>query len=187
MIIPFYLPTSIALLLLISSPLAMSNSNSSIHSSSSLMLDWRLISDQVMGGRSNGQLIKERQDDYDCLHLTGKVTTENNGGFLQIAHDLTEAERTDASAAQGLKMMVRGNHETYNIHLRTFDLWLPWQSYRASFEATEQWQTIEVPFSSFLPYKTSKRLDIGKLKRLGIVGIGRNFNADICVAGVQFY
>ncbi len=140
-----------------------------------------------MGGRSSGDLSLDSVDEMDCLHLTGQVTTENNGGFIQMTHELTGAERADASRASGLVMLVRGNSETYNLHLRTFDLWLPWQSYRVSFETTNEWQSIKVPFTSFLPYKTRKPLEVQRIKRVGIVGIGRNFEADVCLAGLAFY
>ena len=55
---------------------------------------------------------------------------------------------------------VYGNDETYNLHLRTADLWLPWQSYRATFQAPASWQTVQLPFVEFSPYKTSKALDL---------------------------
>ncbi len=179
--------TGILMLTLLTHGVSMSDSIPDPRKPSSLMNDWQLISDQVMGGRSSGTLNTEAIENIDCLHLTGQVTTENNGGFLQMAHELTTNEREQALQAVGFKMRVRGNNETYNIHLRTFDLWLPWQSYRASFNANEQWQLVTVPFSSFLPYKTSKPLNVEKIKRLGIVGIGRDFNADICVAELTFY
>ena len=84
-------------------------------------------------------------------------------------------------------MDVYGNDEAYNLHLRTDDLWLPWQSYRATFQAPAHWQTVQLPFSDFTPYKTSKTLDLGELERIGVVAIGRAFRADVCVARLGFY
>lgn len=155
--------------------------------SASLMNEWHLISDQVMGGKSFGQITRDEDHLYQCLHLKGNVTTENNGGFLQIAHDLTASERANAEQATGIRLLVRGNNESYNIHLRTSDLTLPWQSYRASFEAVSNWQQISLPFKDFEAYKTSAPLALKKLHRIGLVAIGRNFEADICMADMQFY
>jgi hypothetical protein len=154
---------------------------------SSLMLDWRLISDQVMGGVSSGVLKLDQSQQYSCLHMQGTVSTANNGGFIQIAHDLTESEQFNASDAQGLRLLVRGNNQTYNLHLRTSDLWLPWQSFRASFDASDEWQHVSLNFDQFKAYKTSIKLNSKKIKRIGVVAIGRDFEADICVAGLEFY
>lgn len=69
----------------------------------------------------------------------------------------------------------------------TSDLWFPWQSYRASFKATSDWQTIRIPFSDLDAYKTSQKFRQNKLKRIGLVGIGRDFLADLCLASIRFY
>jgi hypothetical protein len=82
---------------------------------------------------------------------------------------------------------VYGNNEEYNIHLRTEDIWLPWQSYRATFTAVPEWKTHYVPFTEFAPYRINKALDPSRLKRIGFVAIGRKFNADLCIGKVGFY
>ena len=153
----------------------------------SLLHNWRLISDQVMGGRSSGRFAAEQSGQYFCLHLQGSVTTENNGGFLQIAHDLSEPERLAASLSTGIRMLARGNNESYNLHLRTSNLSLPWQSFRSSFHAVDEWREIVLPFDQFSAYKTSSKLDIKKIRRIGILAIGRDFEADVKVTDFGFY
>ena len=140
-----------------------------------------------MGGQSSGRFAAEQPGQYFCLHLEGSVTTENNGGFLQIAHDLSESERLAASLSAGVRMMVLGNNESYNLHLRTSDLSLPWQSFRSSFYAADEWREILLPFDHFSAYKTSRKLDVKKINRIGIVAIGRDFEADVKVADIGFY
>ena len=154
---------------------------------SNLGIEWRLVTDQVMGGISSGKLTLDTYRGSDCLRMQGNVSTENNGGFVQIALSLSDKDDFDASAFAGIKMEVAGNNEDYNIHFRTSDLWFPWQSYRASFEATNDWQTIRVPFSDLDAYKTSQKFRQNKLKRIGLVGIGRDFLADLCLASIRFY
>lgn len=145
----------------------------------------RLVTDGVMGGVSSGELQLTERAGRSCLQLSGGVSTENNGGFIQVSVPL------DASGAaveyDGIRIEVLGNGETYNLHLRTTDLWLPWQSYRADFVAGLQWRRIDLPFDAFKPYRIDAPLRIEKIKRIGVVAIGRNFEADICIGRMVFY
>jgi len=148
---------------------------------------WRLVTDGVMGGRSSGQLAAEHIDGRDCLRLRGDVSLENNGGFVQMALDIdTDSARTLLDR-NGIELDVYGNGETYNLHLRTTDLWLPWQSWRATFTAPAGWQTVRLPFADFSAYRTGKTLRLDRLERIGLVAIGRAFTADLCVARVALY
>ncbi len=154
---------------------------------SRLGLEWRLFTDQVMGGISSGQLTTDSYKDRKCLRMQGDVSTENNGGFVQIALSLSKLKHFDASAFSGIEIEIAGNNELYNLHLRTSGLWLPWQSYRASFWASEEWQKIRIPFSDFESYKTTQKFRQDKIKRIGLVAIGREFRADLCLASIKFY
>ena len=154
---------------------------------SNLGTEWRLVTDQVMGGESEGELTLDTYKNRNCLRMRGNVTTENNGGFVQIALSLSEDDVFDATDYTGIEIEVAGNNENYNIHVRTAGLWFPWQSYRFNFEATTDWQTLRFPFDEIKPYKTSKRFPQHRLKRIGLVGIGRDFQADLCVASVKLY
>ena len=154
---------------------------------STIGADWRLLTDRVMGGVSQGSLSPELYRDKKCLRMKGEVSTENNGGFVQMALDLNGGKEFDASNFQGLELMVTGNNEVYNLHYRTSGLWMPWQSYRASFKVTPQWGIVQLPFSMLTPYRTGKQFKPDQIKRIGLVAIGKNFNADLCVASVKFY
>jgi adhesin HecA-like repeat protein len=149
--------------------------------------DWRMFSDSVMGGISRGSLTLDTIDSKSCLRLRGDVSLDNNGGFIQAALDIERTEAADASGYQGLLLEVYGNGEEYNLHLRTDDVWLPWQSYRASFQAPTRWQSVKLPFKDFSGYRIGKRLDLKHLKRIGIVAIGREFTADLCIATLALY
>ena len=119
--------------------------------------------------------------------MRGDVTTENNGGFVQIALPLSEQDGFDATDYTGVELDVAGNNEAYNIHIRTTGLWFPWQSYRFTFEAMTEWKTLRFPFTEIKPYKSNKRFQQRRLMRIGLVGIGRDFQADLCVAAVKLY
>ena len=149
--------------------------------------NWRLVTDSVMGGVSKGTTKSIELDNKNCVVLQGSVSTDNNGGFIQIAYDIDKSQSKTAAQYQGIQIEVRGNVERYNIHLRTKDLWFPWQAFRATFETNGEWQTIRLPFNTFEPYKTGETLKVENLKRIGVVAIGRNFDANICVASIGFY
>ena len=149
---------------------------------------WRGVSDRVMGGISEASVARELVDDRACLRLTGDVRLENEGGFIQAALDLApDGGSFDASDFLGLRLLLRGNGERYSLHLRTPDNVRPWQSYRAQFTAGPAWETVELPFGSFAPYRLETPLDVTRLRRLGLVAIGRAFHADLAVADIGFY
>jgi len=148
---------------------------------------WRLITDGVMGGVSEGQLTVDNIDGRYCLRIQGDVRLDNNGGFVQAAVDLARKNIDNIADYTGLMLEAYGNDQQYNIHLRSDDIWLPWQSYRASFTAVPEWQTIYLPFADFTPYRIRKALNITKLKRIGLVAIGREFSADLCISKVALY
>lgn len=154
---------------------------------SNLGEEWRLVTDNVMGGVSSGTLKLNTYKGKNCLRMQGDVSTENNGGFVQIALSLDSEVPFDASTYDGIELEVAGNKESYNLHYRTSGLWFPWQSYRSVFDATDDWQTIRLPFNDVEAYKTTQSFRTNKLKRIGLVAIGRNFQADLCVASVKFY
>ena len=148
---------------------------------------WQLISDRVMGGVSNGTMVREMVAGRPAIRMRGDVSLENNGGFIQIALDLSpEGDAVDASAWRGMELDVFGNGEDYGVHLRTQDLERPWQSYRQSFRAEPRWQAIQLPFQDFVPHRTDISLNLARLKRLGIVAIGRAFSADLAVGGLRY-
>ena len=148
---------------------------------------WNLVTDGVMGGVSEGQLTVNMIEKRPCLRMRGDVSLENNGGFVQIALNLSDEVIQNIPEYSGVLVEVYGNSEQYNIHLRTEDIWLPWQSYRATFTAVPEWKTLYVPFTEFTPYRINKALDTSRLKRIGFVAIGRKFNADLCIGKVGFY
>lgn len=154
---------------------------------SNLGTDWRLITDNVMGGISSGSLTVENYQDKNCLRMQGNVSTENNGGFVQISLALSEQDSFDASAYAGIELEVAGNNGPYNIHIRSSGLMFPWQSYRASFDVSPDWQTVRIAFAELDAYRTFKSFKPNQLQRLGLVGIGRDFEVDLCLASVKFY
>jgi hypothetical protein len=144
---------------------------------------WRPFSDRVMGGVSEAVVTPAVIEGRACLRLTGDVRLENNGGFIQVARELAPAGETfDASGFAAVAITVRGNGETYGCHLRTPHAMRPWQSYRATFRAGPEWREVILPFADFVPHRLDAPLDIRRLRRIGLVAIGRAFAADLALA-----
>ena len=147
---------------------------------------WRFFADTVMGGISTGQMTFVTEEGRNHALMTGRVSTENNGGFIQIRLDLQTAPPKDAV---GVRLVVRGNDTRYFVHLRTSGTLLPWQYYQAGFDVSRDWSEVKLPFASF---KASGRLlrsipDPQSLESIGIVAFGRNHDAEIAVREVGFY
>jgi hypothetical protein len=150
--------------------------------------EWELVSHRVMGGVSDGSLTRTTLAGRQALHLTGRVSLENNGGFLQMALDLRpDGSALDARAFRGIALEVFANGEGYNLHLRTAAVTRPWQSYRLGFTAPAHWTTLHLPFTDITPHRVEAPFDPATLRRIGIVAIGRAFRADIAIARIALY
>ncbi|MCH2163783.1 MAG: CIA30 family protein [Marinovum sp.] len=135
--------------------------------------DWRFVTDQVMGGVSTGQMALSSEG----LHLTGKVSTANNGGFVQVRAPVGPFS-TDT---KGLRLDIRGDGQTYFIHLRTKELRRPWHYYQAKFETTQDWQQITLPWSAFKPSNSglTKVPEPESIQTIALVAYGRDHEADV--------
>lgn len=142
---------------------------------------FRVITDGVMGGVSSAESRVEEVDGRRALRLVGQVRLENNGGFVQLATDFV----VDASTYSHLRLVVRGNDETYGCHLRTTDVQRPWQSYRQSFVAPARWTTVDLPLQHFSPHRLDAPFDARTLRRLGLIAIGHAFEADLAVHAIH--
>ncbi|MEL7046798.1 MAG: CIA30 family protein [Pseudomonadota bacterium] len=149
---------------------------------------WRFFSDRVMGGVSLGTAEHETVDGRPALRLTGDVSLENNGGFIQVALDLTAEGRTlDASAFTGVELTLRGDGADYAVNLRTSDLRYPWQSYRAAVASAASWTTHRVPFAAFLAQRTDHPLNPARLRRIGLIAIGEARRVDVAITELRFF
>ncbi len=147
---------------------------------------WRFFTDGVMGGVSTGQVAFLKEGDQPFARMTGTVSTENNGGFIQMRMDLPDGAPDDAT---GVRLVARGNDQQYFVHLRTSGTVLPWQYYQAGFEVTGNWAELRLPFDTF---KRSGRLlgavpRADSLKSIAVVAYGRDHQAGIDVREVGFY
>ena len=129
-------------------------------------LDWRVVNDNVMGGRSVG--------DYaiagGALDFRGRTNT-NGGGFSSLR---TGPLTLDLSAYSGMRLTVRGDGRRYTWRLTTNVVWrgLP-VAYWADFPTQAgRMITVDVPFERFVPRVRGQRLTGPALDTSNISGMG---------------
>ena len=72
---------------------------------------WRLFTDQVMGGVSKGTMVRDTVA-RPAIRMRGDVSLENNGGFVQIVLDLSpDGGAVDANGWSGIELEIFGNGE----------------------------------------------------------------------------
>ena len=150
---------------------------------------WQYVSDRTMGGVSNGQVTLEQDGGISFAKLTGNVSTRNNGGFIQLRTEISFANsEKDGKNLQGVRLNVRGNGETYDIHIITNDMAYYGDFYSATFQADSDWKMIDLPFNTFerKRYNTSK-LDAKNIRSIAIAAYGRDFTSDVSVSTIEFY
>ena len=147
---------------------------------------WRFFTDQVMGGVSTGQVTLLLENGVPFARMTGAVSTENNGGFIQMRTNLAQGA---ADGAMGVRLVVRGKSQRYFVHLRTSGTRLPWQYYQAGFDVGPDWIEVRLPFDAFRPSGSmlAPVPEAARLTSLGVVAYGRDYAAEIDVREVGFY
>jgi hypothetical protein len=148
---------------------------------------WEIVTDTVMGGVSQGTMTRETIAGRDAVRMRGDVSTANNGGFIQLAMTLADdGEAFDASAFTNVVVDLCGNDERYDVRLRSLDAIRPQQSWRTEFVVTGEWRRYTLPLASFVPHRIDGPLDTTRLRRIGLVAIGRAFTADLAMARLAF-
>ena len=147
---------------------------------------WSFFSDGVMGGVSSGKAILKNSGKDNFVRIEGNVSTKNNGGFIQIRHNLIKPlEET----IKGIRLKVRGNGENYYIFIRTSSTLLPWQFYNLEFPTSKKWSIVELEFKKFKRSSSFLRkiFKSSSIKSVGIVAYGRDHYAKVDVAEIDFF
>ena len=144
--------------------------------------NWAYLADTVMGGVSQGSA----GFDAGALRLTGQVSTKNNGGFIQVR---TRIDPSDSKEKTGIKIKVKGNGDVYYLHIRNASARLPWHYYTANFKTNEKWKEVIIPFDDFEKSATfmPKKLKADTIRTIGLVAYGKDHNADVSIANLEFY
>ena len=149
---------------------------------------WQYISDQTMGGVSDGQAVLDKDGDMIFARLTGNVSTANNGGFIQIRTNFSFVDLINTNKdLKGVLLNTKGNGETYHIFIRTSEDRSYRDFYSATFTANDNWEIVDLPFTKFKHRYSNRLLDGNDIRTFGIVAYGRNFYSDVSVSEISFY
>ena len=146
---------------------------------------WRYIADDVMGGVSTGYVEYQIIEEDIIAVLKGNVSTENNGGFIQIRRDLKDINLENANS---IKLVAKGNSQKYYIFLRTTGTILPWQYYASEFTVNEIFNEFVLPIKDFEKsgFLLAKKINPKKITSIGIVAFGRDHLAELYVKEIKF-
>ena len=127
-------------------------------------MDWSVVNDGVMGGRSAGFVAIEA----GALRFTGRLVTQG-GGFTSV-----RARRDiDLSGMLGLEMRVRGSGRQFEVEL---DDGLRRSgrnvSRRAPFPSTGEWTVIRVPFNALRSSIFGQDVDAPPIDLARVRGVG---------------
>ena len=149
---------------------------------------WQYISDQTMGGTSDGQAILEKDGEMLFARLMGNVSTANNGGFIQIRTTFSFVDLINSDKnLLGVRLNTKGNGETYYIFIRTSEDSSYRDFYSATFTANDNWELVDLPFTKFKHRYSNRSLNGNDIRTFGIVAYGRDFFADVSVSEISFY
>ncbi|QJR37233.1 CIA30 family protein [Gemmatimonas groenlandica] len=147
---------------------------------------WSVFSDRVMGGVSHVRGVMTTAYGRYALHLTGDVSLEQNGGFLQAACSLGNppGSGVDARGFRGVVLSVCGAPGSYFVHLRTADTRAPWQYYGAPLLVSHDWMQVMLSWDAFTPVSLATPLDVSCIVRIGIVAAKTAFHADVALSAL---
>jgi monofunctional biosynthetic peptidoglycan transglycosylase len=143
--------------------------------------DWQTITDTVMGGHSNAQVLLD-QSGALCFH--GQVKLTERGGFASIR---CTPHRISLHGWHGLLLRVRGDGKRYHLRLRP-NADMDGLSYHAAFQALQEWTDYFLLFEEFVPMFRQWRvngappLPLGHIYSLGFVitdGQGGDFSLHV--------
>jgi hypothetical protein len=129
--------------------------------------DWVVVSDGVMGGRSEGSA----RLTANSLIFTGKVSLENNGGFSSVR---APYGRYDLSACTHVFLKYRSKGMDMAITLATSRAWYQ-PNFKANIPDTNgNWETLELPLDDIDRYRIGRPIGgkLGNSDRSAIVRFG---------------
>ena len=146
---------------------------------------WNFVTDQVMGGVSSGNVEFIPLKNNFVAHITGKISTQNRGGFIQIRRKLN---KVNLENSKFINITAKGNNQKYFVHIRTTGTILPWQYYQIDFNVDNEFKVFRLPINNFKRSSSllSNKINPKRITSIGIVAFGRDHIADIIVKEIRF-
>jgi NADH dehydrogenase [ubiquinone] 1 alpha subcomplex assembly factor 1 len=131
---------------------------------------WRIVNDNVMGGRSLGTAGL-----VDGTVLFEGATNTNGGGFASIRRSM--APSAISATSDAFLVSAKQDGRTYSLTARTEQRYRGrYVSYQAIIPPAEpgDWATLEIPFSAFVPTVFGRRVtapdfEPSKITQIGII------------------
>ena len=149
------------------------------------LLNWNIVNDTVMGGRSQARMsVRDNKAEF-----VGFLSLANNGGFSSVRAYYPN----DLFDINSIVLRVRGDGRKYSFRVRTDNN--SWVSYTQSFDTKKDtWQEVMLDIKDFYPtYRGYSLRNIPKLsdsiiREIGIMisdKIEGNFKIDVDWIKVQ--
>jgi NADH dehydrogenase [ubiquinone] 1 alpha subcomplex assembly factor 1 len=114
---------------------------------------WRIVDDVVMGGRSNGNFMINKEG-YGAF--SGEISLKNNGGFSSLRYQFKAKD-----IAGFTKVVLRVKGDGKNFQFRIKDDITNYYSFIGMFSTDGNWQNIEILLSEMHPAFRGRKLNIG--------------------------
>ena len=114
--------------------------------------EWRIVNDDVMGGRSNSSL---KISDAGHGQFLGHVSLANNGGFASIQLN-TKIKLLYKNKFVILR--IKGDGKRYELRLKGNTS--QYESYVHPLSTSGEWQTLKLAISEFYPQFRGRKMNI---------------------------
>lgn len=104
---------------------------------------WTIVNDGVMGGLSSSKIVLTPK--HTAL-FSGKVRTENNGGFASVRYRM---KQVDTQAFKQIIFKVKGDGKRYQIRVKKNAS--DYFSYIQYIQTSDQWQEITIDLKDLYP------------------------------------
>ncbi|MBT8495909.1 MAG: CIA30 family protein [Deltaproteobacteria bacterium] len=129
---------------------------------------WRIVNDDVMGGRSDSNFaVADGRAVFE-----GNLSPDNGGGFASVRADLSAAPSPDTVA---VVIRVRGDGKRYQFRVRTSEQ-RDGPAYKYEFSTTKgEWTTVRLPLAEFeLSFRgrlipDAPVIDAGRIRQVGFL------------------
>jgi hypothetical protein len=115
------------------------------------MESWNVVNDDVMGGRSSGQLEINAQGH---AVFSGMISLENNGGFSSLRY---RPERIMLGDATKVRIRLKGDAKKYQLRIKANAD--DYYSYVANFTTSGNWETIKIDLKDMYPTFRGRMLE----------------------------
>lgn len=118
---------------------------------SSLLHDWTIVDDIVMGGKSSSSF-KLNSDGFGVFQ--GEISLDNNGGFSSVRYRFSKILIEEQTK---LIVKLKGDRKKFQVRIKAKaeDSY----SYIAYFETTGEWQEVEIPLNEMYPSFRGRKLE----------------------------